>query len=252
MIQVKEIPFVCYPTTDRARACAFYEGLLGLKPSLVMEPHGQYYIEYDAGAETLCISDYWKPGAEPKTGPVAALEVGDYEKTMGLLKENGVTIIEECESSVCFMSMVADPDGNSLWIHKRKGAPVLPEIVTGIPFICYPVHDRQRAYDFCEKVLNLTRTQPDYVAPDGFWSEYNIGTGTLALCNFWKPPTQPGTGPAMAFEVTDFDAAVAELKALNLTFVMEPMETPICFLSFVMDTEGNSFFVHMHKPKESA
>jgi catechol 2,3-dioxygenase-like lactoylglutathione lyase family enzyme len=34
MIKVSEIAFVAYPVTDKQRARDFYEGLLGLKPTM--------------------------------------------------------------------------------------------------------------------------------------------------------------------------------------------------------------------------
>jgi hypothetical protein len=35
-------------------------------------------------------------------------------------------------------------------------------------------------------------------------------------------------GPAIAFEVENFETAVAELKAAGVPFAMEPLETPVC------------------------
>ena len=41
MLKVTEIAFSCYPVTDMARARKFYEGVLGLKPTMVFgEPGG--------------------------------------------------------------------------------------------------------------------------------------------------------------------------------------------------------------------
>ena len=121
MITVNEIAFTAYPTTDKRRARDFYEGLLGLKPTMDMDMGENYWIEYDIGPETLALSNYWKPSAEPKMGPTVALEVENFEETVALLKSKGVPFAEEVpDGSVCSMSMVIDPDGNSLWIHKRK------------------------------------------------------------------------------------------------------------------------------------
>jgi catechol 2,3-dioxygenase-like lactoylglutathione lyase family enzyme len=247
MIKVNEIAFVGYPTTDRQRARDFYEGVLGLKMTLDLDMGENYWIEYDIGTSTLGISNYWKPAAAPQMGPTAALEVENFDETIALMKSKGVRFAEEAVSSVCSMSLALDPDGNSIWIHKRKperGAYAGPEI----PFICYPVKDRQRARDFYEGMLGLVRTQPDFEAPDGFWSEYNIGTGTLAVCSFWKPSAEPSMGPAIAFEVDDFETAVAELKAKAVPFTLEPMESPACHLCVVTDPDGNSLFIHKRKP----
>jgi predicted enzyme related to lactoylglutathione lyase len=247
MIKVSEIAFVGYPTTDRQRARGFYDGLLGLQPTMDMDLGEFYWIEYDVGSSTVALSNYWKPAAEPKMGPTAALEVENFDATVASLKDKGVPFVDgPFESSLCFMAMITDPDGNSIWIHKRKPN---REAYTGpeIPFICYPVTDHARARDFYEGLLGLKQSS-GHVAPDGFWSECEIGTGTLALCSYWKPSAEPSMAPAIAFEVDNFDTAIAELKAKAVPFSMEPLETPICHLCVVLDPDGNSLFIHKRKP----
>ena len=122
MIQVTAIAYTGYPVTDMPRARAFYEGLLGLKTATVFEHEGKQWIEYDIGAGTLGISnmsaDKWKPSSD---GPSMALEVGDFAAAVAGLKEGGVKFfIEPMDTGVCEMAIVADPDGNSLIIHRRK------------------------------------------------------------------------------------------------------------------------------------
>jgi catechol 2,3-dioxygenase-like lactoylglutathione lyase family enzyme len=97
--------------------------------------------------------------------------------------------------------------------------------VNEIPFVCYPVTDKKRPCDFYEGLFGLKIDQ-GYVGRDGFWSEADIGAGTLAICSFWKPSAEPSMGPAIAFEVENFETAVAELKAAGVPFAMEPVETP--------------------------
>lgn len=122
MNQVKDIAFIGYPVTDVPCARAFYEGLLGLKPSMVFgEETGSAWIEYDIGAGTLAIAsmgDKWKPSSE---GPCVALEVADFPATIAHLRANRVRItVEPMESPVCHMCIVLDPDGNQLCVHHRK------------------------------------------------------------------------------------------------------------------------------------
>jgi predicted enzyme related to lactoylglutathione lyase len=247
MIKVNEIAFTGYPVTDKKRARDFYEGVLGFKTSMDMDMGENYWIEYDLGAGTFAISNYWKPAREPKMGPTAALEVENFDETIALLKSKNVPIVDgPFESSVCFMAMATDPDGNSIWTHKRKpnrDAYLGPEI----PFICYPITDRPRARAFYEGILGLKQNS-EHVAPDGFWSEYEIGPGTLAMCSYWKSSAEPSMAPAIAFEVENFETAVAELKATSTPFSMEPMETPVCHLCVVTDPDGNSLFIHKRKP----
>ncbi|MBL9192642.1 MAG: VOC family protein [Opitutaceae bacterium] len=120
MIRVKEIAFTGYPVTDMPRARAFYEGLLHLVPSTTFEHEGKSWIEYDVGASTLAItnmSDRWKPSAD---GPSAALEVENFDEAIAAAKAAGITFyIEPMDSSVCWLAVVADPDGNAIALHHR-------------------------------------------------------------------------------------------------------------------------------------
>lgn len=121
MIAIKEIAFTGYPVTDIARAQAFYEGVLRLKPATRFEHEGKHWIEYDLGNGTLAISnmsaDLWKASPD---GPAIALEVDDFEAATAALTAAKVRIIlGPMDSGVCKMVIVADPDGNSLVLHRR-------------------------------------------------------------------------------------------------------------------------------------
>ncbi len=122
MIQVHEIAFSCYAVTDMARARAFYEGVLGLKPGTVTETAHGHWVEYEIGAHTLALgsAEGWKPSAD---GCSVALEVGDFDEAIRVLKEKEVKFrVEPMPTPVCHMAMVFDPDGNSLCIHKRRAS----------------------------------------------------------------------------------------------------------------------------------
>jgi len=118
-MKVKEIGFVAIPVTDIGRAREFYEGVLGLKQS------GQFldgkWIEYGIGKDTLAIanvSDTWTPSDQ---GTGAALEVEDFDAAIKKLKDANVRFAAEAfETPVCHMTVVQDPDGNKLMIHKLK------------------------------------------------------------------------------------------------------------------------------------
>ncbi len=124
MIQITAIAFTGYPVTDLPRARAFYEQILGLKSSAVFEHEGRHWIEYDLGPATLAITnmsaDKWKPSAD---GPCVALEVADFDAAIAHLRAAGVTFcLEPMDSGVCRLAVVADPDGNSVTIHRRNAA----------------------------------------------------------------------------------------------------------------------------------
>jgi predicted enzyme related to lactoylglutathione lyase len=121
MLKVSEIAFSCYPVTDMARARAFYEGVLGLKPSMVHgEPGGMQWTEYDLGAGTLALGSApgWLPSSD---GCCVGLEVEDFAAAITQLKDAGVRFkLEPFPTPVCQMAFIFDPDNNVLCIHKRN------------------------------------------------------------------------------------------------------------------------------------
>jgi catechol 2,3-dioxygenase-like lactoylglutathione lyase family enzyme len=126
MIKVNEIAFVGYPVTDKQRAIDFYEGLLGLKQSSGHDFPDGFWLEYEIGPDTLALSNFWKPSAGPSMGPSIAFEVENFDETIAMLKAKSIPFfMEPLETPVCFMAVVGDPDGNSLFIHKRKPEPRL-------------------------------------------------------------------------------------------------------------------------------
>jgi predicted enzyme related to lactoylglutathione lyase len=123
-MQVLEIAFTGYSVTDMKRAKAFYEGVLGLKRSRGFGQHegDEQWVEYDIGAGCLAlISGGGKDWAPSPTGTAAALEVDDFPGYVAKLRDSGVKFIfEPMETPVCWMAVVADPDGNRLVLHRRK------------------------------------------------------------------------------------------------------------------------------------
>lgn len=117
--------------------------------------------------------------------------------------------------------------------------------ITDIAFTGTPVTDMKKARAFYEGTLGLA---PSHVFEfDGkAWIEYDIGPGkaTLAITDLnpdWKP-SAGGTG--IAFEIPDFDAAIAHLKANNVTLLADPFETPVCRMALISDPDGNTITLH--------
>jgi predicted enzyme related to lactoylglutathione lyase len=121
--------------------------------------------------------------------------------------------------------------------------------ITELAFTCYPVNDMARARKFYEDVLGLKPTM-FFGEPGGMqWTEYDIGSGTLALgagAPNWHPRAD---GCSVALEVVDFDAAVKQLRDHKVKFTIEPMETPVCHMAMILDTEGNTICIHKRKAK---
>lgn len=119
-MKILEIAFSCYPVTDMERARAFYEGVLGLTPTMNHKMGEAHWVEYDIGPGTLSLGI--APGMTPsRDGCSVALEVEDFDQAINKLKEAGIEFqFGPLETPVCHMAFVRDPDGNSIGIHKRK------------------------------------------------------------------------------------------------------------------------------------
>jgi predicted enzyme related to lactoylglutathione lyase len=117
-MKINDVAFTAYAVTDLARARKFYEGVLGLKPTILKE--GMPWVEYEIGPATLGIgvSEQWKPSRD---GASIALEVDDFDAAIAELKKKGVEFeMGPLETPVCHMAVLRDPDGSKICIHHRK------------------------------------------------------------------------------------------------------------------------------------
>jgi predicted enzyme related to lactoylglutathione lyase len=117
---ITEIAFTGIPVTDIKRAREFYGDVLGLKQS--RESAGGMWVEYDIGGGTLaigCFGDVWKPSAD---GTCIAFEVDDLDAEIKRFKSKGVKFAMEevMDTPACRFTIILDPDGNPVMIHKRK------------------------------------------------------------------------------------------------------------------------------------
>ncbi len=119
MLKSTEIAFTGTPVTDMPRARAFYEGVLGFKPT--MESAGGMWVEYDFGNGTFAIGCYgeaWKPAAD---GTCIAFEVDNVDEAIAQFKALGVPVhMGVTDTPVCLFAIICDPDGNKIMLHQRK------------------------------------------------------------------------------------------------------------------------------------
>ena len=120
-MKIIEIAFVCYPVSNLKRACTFYGETLSLKESRRWGDENSGWVEFDIGSGTLAI-DSSPPDLKPsRNGGVAGLEVEDFDEAIATLKKAGVNFVwGPQETPVCHAALISDPDGNSIFIHKRK------------------------------------------------------------------------------------------------------------------------------------
>jgi catechol 2,3-dioxygenase-like lactoylglutathione lyase family enzyme len=120
-MKIVEFAFIVYPATDLARSRAFYEGVLGLTPASWMEIEDGFWQEYEIGPHTLAIGKepFLKPSGD---GAQLVLEVADFDETIEHLRRHDVVFASEVmDLPGCKAVVIADPDGNKLGVHWRKG-----------------------------------------------------------------------------------------------------------------------------------
>lgn len=116
-----------------------------------------------------------------------------------------------------------------------------------VAFTMYPVKDWQRARSFYEETLGLKAGSK---SANGVWTEYDLpGGGCLAL--FATQDTEPSAkaGGSVALEVEDLDALIAELEGKGVQFAHDMVHSPVCRMSVILDSEGNSIILHELKKR---
>ena len=119
-MKIIEFAFIVYPSTNLARSRAFYEDVLGLTRTNLVERGDQFWVEYGLGPHTLGLGNepFLKPSGD---GPHLVLEVDDFDRTIDHLRRHQVPFaVEPFDMPNCRGAVVVDPDGNKLGIHKRK------------------------------------------------------------------------------------------------------------------------------------
>jgi predicted enzyme related to lactoylglutathione lyase len=118
-------------------------------------------------------------------------------------------------------------------------------MIKEVAFVAIAVSDAERARKFYQEKLEL---KPTITAMEGNWVEYDLGPTTIGIgCHpDWKPSRE---GTTVAFEVDDIDATIAKLKERGVTFDLDKLETPVCWMAQFRDPDGNKLVVHKRKTK---
>jgi len=113
----RAVDFVSYNVSDMARAEAFYRDVLGLDVAIPWGGEGRRFPEFEVGGTTISLTSL----PDLPSGAIVALAVDDARATIEELRSKGVEIVmDPFESRVCFLALIADPDGNRIVIHQRK------------------------------------------------------------------------------------------------------------------------------------
>ncbi|HZZ64665.1 MAG TPA: VOC family protein [Candidatus Baltobacteraceae bacterium] len=118
---VKEIAFSAYPAKDVARLRDFYSKALGLTFTGPFAEEG--VLKYDeakvgSGWFSVMTTDW----AEVAPSGGVAFEVDDIDKTLGELRDYGVSTENVYDTPVCRISTFYDPEGNKVTLHQTTVA----------------------------------------------------------------------------------------------------------------------------------
>lgn len=120
-------------------------------------------------------------------------------------------------------------------------------MIRKVAFTMYPAADPTRARAFYENTLRLTRGSS---SKDGVWTEYDLpGGGCIALFGTQDIKPSASAGGSAALEVDDLDAINTRLKAEGVRYTAEMIHSPVCRMSVILDSEGNSIILHELKKR---
>lgn len=114
-MRTRAIDFVAYHVRDVREAVAFYRDTLGVQERfLITAPP---WTEFDTRPAALALVRW---DEHPGVG-AAALAVDDVREAIEELRGKGVGIVvEPVETDDCWLAIIADPDGNFVYVHQRK------------------------------------------------------------------------------------------------------------------------------------
>lgn len=114
-------------------------------------------------------------------------------------------------------------------------------MVTGIDVHIYNVKDFDRALAFYTSLIG----RKPATLREGQWAEFELDDGSaFAIGKHPNHPWQPGY--TVLFAVPDV-AKAAEFVRAHGGQAGEPGESPVCYMSFGEDTEGNQIVLHKRK-----
>ena len=113
--------------------------------------------------------------------------------------------------------------------------------IRGFDLVGLTVRDGKTAIAFYRDVLGMKPTDVD---EGGRSAEFELADGVTF--GIWQPEQDWPAGWGVMFSVADIHSAVKAMRERGAE-LSDPMETPVCFMSFGKDPEGNAFVVHQRK-----
>jgi predicted enzyme related to lactoylglutathione lyase len=231
---------------DFQRSLKFYRDQLGLIPIGASDRGAEFHFP-DGTTFGL-----WQPGPDDGVGQHFSImfAVDDVDAAAERFRDLGATLNEPFDTGVCHMAAGNDPEGNSVIIHHRKtvdehrppNVPRTGTTVNGIDLAGFLVADPQGESAFYREVLGMV---PSDVDPQGRGTEFTFPDGSSF--GVWRTPEATQCGFVM-FAVENAKAKVEELRSRGVS-LPDVTETPVCFMSYCMDPDGNGVIIHQRKPR---
>ena len=115
--------------------------------------------------------------------------------------------------------------------------------ITGIDASYYYTKDLGRSTTFYSSLFGA---EPSMHIPQ-MVSEWTFGGGETFGLYQPQDPAEWREGGGILFNVGDLSSAKAASEALGARFEAHPEETPMCYMAFGQDPEGNNFILHQRK-----
>lgn len=235
-------------TPDPDAAAAFYAGLLGVEapPAGPVEETGGYRILLKDGKTVGGLMPHMQPG-QPTVWSTY-FWTDDLDATAARVgAAGGQTMVEPMDvMDVGRMAFFIDPTGAAFGCWQpgtNRGAQVVNEPGT----FCWNelnTRDMETAKAFYAEALGITGT----TSAEGpmTYTEFSLADGRVVAGGMDMPPQVPAAVPAhwlVYFAVEDADAAVAKVRELGGSVMLEPMTIPVGRFAVVADPQGAAFAV---------
>lgn len=114
-MEVKGVDFIWTIASDVDATARFYRDVFGLPATGIQDDD---WREFQAGDTTLAVTPAHVGLNPPRV--LMALAVDDVDAALQEAREAGATVLHETrDTPACLNAMIADPDGNPIWLHQR-------------------------------------------------------------------------------------------------------------------------------------
>ena len=119
--------------------------------------------------------------------------------------------------------------------------------IRGIDIHTYFVKDADRAIGFWRDTMGL---KPSWLLP-GQGAEFELADGSTF--GLWRLEEDEGgwrAGTGVLFSVPNVANAIKHYRSKGVKINEHVEETPVCFMAFAEDSEGNHFVLHQRKTQQ--